>query len=141
MMKQVVFISFLALSSLFAASSEFASSMNYHTSYESALKEAQKTNKPIMMVVSTKTCPWCRKLEHQTLKRKIVHDIVSTNFTPLVLTRGEDTYPLKFDAKVVPTTFFIDPKTTNIIHKIRGYKNKKVFKKLLENVIQNTNGK
>ena len=32
---------------------------------EAALQKAKDSNKTLMMIASTKDCPWCRKLERQ----------------------------------------------------------------------------
>jgi len=118
--------------SLSGASLKFAKKMNYETDYDIALEKAEQSNKPLMMIISTKTCPWCRKLENQTLKKDIVNDIVSKKFIPLTLNRSKTHYPQQFVAKVVPTVFFIDPKKEKSYHISYGYKNKKEFSKVLQ---------
>lgn len=123
----------LLLASVYAnaASLEFIKEHNYETNYSKALKKAKQNNKPIILILSTKTCPWCRKLERQTLKKDFVHAIVKENFIPLTLDRDHDIYPQKFTAKVVPTVYFIDPKDENSIFVSYGYKNKRDFKEIL----------
>lgn len=114
------------------ASLKFANNMNYETSYKKAIAKAKEANKPIMMVIGTKTCPWCRKLENQTLKKDTVNNVVSKEFIPLTLTRGLDKYPKQFDAKVVPTVFFIDPNNQKAYHVSYGYKNKNIFEDIVK---------
>lgn len=121
---------------LFGASTNFALKMGYETSYAQALKKAKEHNKPIMMVISSKTCPWCRKFERQTLKKKMIDNIVSKNYIPLALTRDVDKYPKQFNAKVVPTVFFIDPGNEKVFDRSLGYKNKKVYKKVLTKTLK-----
>ena len=123
-----VFIFSLNLS---AVSNDFAKKYNYMTDYDDALEKAKNLNKPIMMVLSTKSCPWCRKLERQTLKKDIVQDIVSKDFIALAVDRDYDDYPYKFRSKVVPTVVFIDPKSEEKFSLARGYKNKRDFRTLL----------
>lgn len=135
-MSKILLTFLMLLSSLFAGSLEFANKMSYETSYNNALNKAIKQNKPIMMVISTKTCPWCRKLERQTLKKNMINEVVQKNFIPVTLTRDIDNYPKQFDAKVVPTIFFIDPNKQKTIHKSLGYKNKQDFKKELLKAIE-----
>lgn len=121
---------------LYGASDSFAKKMGYETSYNKALEKAKVQNKPIMMVISSKTCPWCRKFERQTLKKKMVADTVSKGFIPLALTRDVDKYPKQFNAKVVPTVFFIDPGNEKVFDRSLGYKNKKVYKKVLTKTLK-----
>jgi thioredoxin-related protein len=136
MLKQIILLLVISLG-LHAGSIKFANKMNYELSYETALSKAKNANKPIMMVIGTKTCPWCRKLENQTLKKDIINDIVSDKFIPLSITRDVDIYPKQFKAKVVPTIFFIDPKNEKSFHISLGYKNKKDFKEEIEKAIKN----
>jgi len=120
---------------LCGASIKFAKKMNYETNYEQALKKAIKNDKPIMMVISTKTCPWCRKLENQTLKKNIINDIVAKEFIPLSLNKSKTQYPSQYITKVVPTIFFIDPKKEKPYHISYGYKNKKTFSKVITKAV------
>lgn len=124
----VVFSTFM-----FGSSEEFAKKMNYFTDYNSAVKYSIDKYKPIMMTIVTTTCPWCKKLENQVLKKENIDNIIKTSFTPILLNRDKDSYPKeKFNATAVPTTFFIDPLRQTIFHQIRGYKSKKEFLKQLE---------
>jgi thioredoxin-related protein len=115
-----------------AASKAFMQSIGYKTSYSEALNEAKNKNLPIMMVISTTSCPWCRKFERQTLRKKSIKDAVRESFVPLALTRDVDTYPEQFDAKVVPTVFFINPDNEEFFDKSLGYKNRIDYKKVLQ---------
>lgn len=125
----------LLLNGLFASSSEFIEKMNYETIYEKALERAIKENKSIMMIASTKSCPWCRKLERQTLTRDNINNIIQKNFVPLAVDQDLKNYPKKYEVKVVPTVYFIYPKDESVIKKVLGYKNKKEFSKILDEVV------
>ncbi len=125
----------LLLNGLFASSSKFIEKMNYETIYEKALERAIKENKSIMMIASTKSCPWCRKLERQTLKRENINNIIQKNFVPLAVDQDLKNYPKKYEVKVVPTVYFINPKNESVIKKVLGYKNKKEFSKILDEVV------
>ncbi len=125
----------LLLNGLFASSSKFIENMNYETIYEKALERAIKENKSIMMIASTKSCPWCRKLERQTLKRENINNIIQKNFVPLSVDQDLKNYPKKYEVKVVPTVYFINPKNESVIKKVLGYKNRKEFSKILDEVV------
>ena len=118
-----------------ATSQKFIKEMNYEDNYKVALEKAKKLNKPIMMVASEVSCPWCRKLERQTLKKKKIDTLIKENFIPLSVDKDLLNYPSKFNVKVVPTIFFINPKDETVILKVLGYKNKKDFKEILEKVV------
>ena len=130
----LIFI-FSIVSNLNATSEKFIKEMNYEVDYKVAFEKAKKANKSIMMVASQVTCPWCRKLERQTLKKKEIDTLIKENFIPLSVDKDILNYPSKFKVKVVPTIFFINPKDETVILKVLGYKNKKDFKEILEKVV------
>ena len=119
-----------------ATSLKFIEQMNYEVDYKLALQKAKESNKAIMMVVSQVTCPWCRKLERQTLKKQEIDTLVKKSFIALSVDKDKLNYPKKFEVKVVPTIFFIDAKDETVILKVLGYKNKKDFKQILEKVVK-----
>ena len=135
-MKNIFLVFVLGLFlNLNATSEKFIKQMNYEDNYKIALEKAKKANKPIMMVVSQVTCPWCRKLERQTLKKQKINTLIKENFVALSVDKDKLNYPKKFEVKVVPTIFFINSKDETIIKKILGYKNKKDFIEILEKVL------
>ncbi len=138
MVKKVIsvfLLSFVFVINLNSASLEFIEQMKYEVDYDKALEKAKEVKKPIMLVLGTKTCPWCRKLERQTLKKEDINDIVLKNFIPLILDRDDGDYPMEFVAKVVPTVIFINEKDEKQFEISYGYKNKKVFQTVLESAI------
>lgn len=124
------------LSSLNASSQKFIDEMKYEVDYYKALKKAKEQSKILMMVVSQVTCPWCRKLERQTLKRDNIKNLVDKKFIALSVDKDIANYPKKFEAKVVPSIFFINAKDETLISKVLGYKNKKEFQFILENLVK-----
>ena len=130
----------IAISMLFfitlsqASTVELFNSLGYSKDYAQALEKAQKEDKPMMLVISTKTCPWCRKLEQQVLKRKNINKQVQNDFIGVPIERDTDVYPKKFTPKVVPTIVFVNPKDESVIFTSYGYKPKKEFSTLLKEV-------
>jgi len=141
MIKHILLVSLL-FSLSFASMDSFAKKNNYFTNYKEAKEKSLQTNKPIMLVVVTNTCPWCEKLEKQTLSKNIIKKFVAENFVPVILNRDEAHYPInKFVAKVVPTVFFIDSKKETTIDNSYGYKSTKKFLTILEKIDSNYKGK
>lgn len=141
MLKNIFFIALLS-SFVFASMDSFAQKNHYFTNYEKAKENAKQTNKPLMLVLVTNTCPWCEKLEKQTLSKKEISNVVMQNFTPLILNRDTKLYPSdKFVAKVVPSIFFIDSTNEKIINTSFGYKTKKKFINVLDETILKSKGK
>lgn len=110
--------------SLFGAHiDEFASQMGYYRDYDTALLEAQKKNKPIMLVVVGDYCPWCRKFERQTLQKNEVAIYVEDHFIPVIVDRNLDKehYPPTYYSLRIPTVFFIEPKKQELLFESMGY--------------------
>lgn len=125
-------ISFVSL--LNASTVELFKTLGYENNYKQALAKAKKVDKPMMLVISTKTCPWCRKLEQQVLKRENINKQVQSNFVGVPIEKDTDIYPKKFIPKVVPTIVFVNPKDESVIFTSYGYKPKKEFTQLLKDV-------
>lgn len=139
-MKNIFLVFILGLFlNLNATSQKFIKEMNYEIDYNIALQKANKENKNIMMVISQTTCPWCRKLERQTLKKENINALVKENFIALSVDKDLANFPKKYEAKVVPTIFFVNAKDETIIKKVLGYKNKKDFQEILEKMIEKGN--
>ena len=120
--------------SLFA-NEEFGAKMGYESNYQDALDKATKLNKPIAVIMVTSYCPWCRKLERQTLSKKDINDKLHESFVPVILNRDESSYPKNFYAPMVPTVFFVDPKTQKSLFESIGYKNVRDFKASLKEAV------
>ncbi len=139
-MRQNRFLKFIVLAfvfatQLFATSAEFTTAMKYETNYEIAIKKAKKEKKPLMLIISTVSCPWCRKMENQTLKRDDINAIVHENFIPVALDRDEDEYPADFKPQYSPTVLFINPNTNEYFDQSIGYKPYKKFLESLQEAI------
>ena len=52
------------------ASPKAAKELGYHSDYAKALTVAKKETKPLMLVIVTSYCPWCRKFERKSLASK-----------------------------------------------------------------------
>lgn len=120
--------------SLHATPAELFKSLGYSENYEQALKKAKANNKPLMLVISEKTCPWCRKLENQVLRRDNINSLVQKEFVGLGLEKNDDVYPKQFTPKVVPTVVFVDSKDESVIYESYGYKPKSEFLEVLVEV-------
>ncbi|WP_456451379.1 thioredoxin family protein, partial [Hydrogenimonas sp.] len=89
--------------------------------YQSALEEAKRTNKPMMVLLVSHTCRWCRKLENRTLQNPEVAAFVNRHFVPVIVYREEGGFPDFIRSSMVPTTFFVTPEEKNIIKPVPGY--------------------
>lgn len=133
-MKLILFL-ILFVSGLLASSLEFIKEMKYETNYDVALKKAKESKKILMMVATTQSCPWCRKLERQTLSKEDINSLIQEKFVPVSVDQDLKNFPQKFEVKVVPTVYFINVNDETVIEKSLGYKNKKDFEVILKEVI------
>ncbi len=113
-MKKVFVAILLLATSLFAE-------IGWYTSYESALKRAKELDRPMLVLLVSEECRWCRKLENVTLKNPDVENFVNGRFVPLLLHRGEGEYPSFIRSRYVPTTFYITPEEKMLIKPVEGY--------------------
>lgn len=139
--KYILFFTMFFNFNLYGGSEKLVEKMNYEISYEQALKKAQKLNKPLMLVIGQKGCPYCMKFEVKTLTKKVIHDKVEKNFIPLSVLRNIDDFPKQFNPKGVPTVYFIEPKEQNIFYKSFGYKSKREFKNEIDKALEIFNKK
>jgi thiol:disulfide interchange protein len=112
--------------------------MKYQTNYDEAIKKAKKEKKPVMLVLSSSTCPWCRKMENQTLKNETINKQVQENFIPLALDKDTDSYPKEFTPQYIPTVLFINPNTGDYFDQSIGFKPVAKFQESLEEAIEDS---
>lgn len=123
----------LLLTSLcFGNEESFEKQFHYFTSYQDAHAKALQTHKPLMVLFVTTSCPWCKKLENQTLKKESVDTFIQTHFIPVFINKDTDTFPKFLSPIVSPTIFFVEPKEEKQFYDILGYKPAVEFLELLE---------
>jgi len=118
----LLFILTLTLS----ASPDIVKSLGYFTDYDQAVAVAKEEKKPLMLVVVTSYCPWCRKFERKTLASKAVATRVKKSYIAVIVDRNKDSgsFPQRFQTPRIPTVFFIDPKSGKEYWETMGYLNK-----------------
>ena len=136
-MKKILLYILLSISLFGANMDEFSSHMGYQRDYNTALNLAKKENKPIMLVVSTDYCPWCRKFERKTLKYSEVAIKVNKEFIAVVIDKNRDKgkYPSKYASPITPAVFFINPQDGSTIGKSVGYIRKNDYLEKLESIL------
>ncbi|RUM45009.1 MAG: hypothetical protein DSY46_04010 [Hydrogenimonas sp.] len=112
---------------LLALTTFLMAEVNWQPDYRSAKAEAQKTGKPMLVLLVSHTCRWCRKLENRTLQNPRVVDYINQHFVPVIVyreDRGDDenpAYPDFIESSMVPATFFLTPDEETIIQPSIGY--------------------
>ena len=130
---RLFFLLFIFTLTLYA-SPEAAKELGYYSDYNKAMIVAKKEDKPLMLVVVTSYCPWCRKFERKSLASKKIAAMVRPMFIPVIVDRNKDAemFPKMFQTPRIPTVFFIDPEDGVKYWESIGYLNKTEFAEALE---------
>ena len=111
---------------------EFAQRMGYAQDYATALERAKKENKPLMMLMVSKRCKWCKKFEKRTLQMIPVAVAVQKHYIPLIVDRADRArYPDGYYSRRIPIVYFIDPHTEEQTYESIGYVGYKEFLQIL----------
>ena len=112
----------------------YSSELNWADSYKDAISKAKAENKNVMLLITSHTCRWCRKLESETLMDEDIIKRVNKDYISIHVTRGEDEYPEELVAPGVPATYFLDNNGKPIIRKVMGYWNAEDYFSFLDDV-------
>jgi len=126
-MKQLLILLLLNITLFSANIDKYAKENNFYRDYKTALTQAQKEKKPLMMVLGADYCPWCRKFERATLSKKKIDAMVHKSYIPLILNRETDEFPDIFKTPIIPVVFFVDYRDEDGFWESRGYIKKKDF--------------
>ena len=121
--------SLLFILTLTLSASDLIKSLGYYTDYTQAVVAAKTENKPLMLVVVTSYCPWCRKFERKTLSAKPIAATVKKSYIAVIVDRNKDSgsFPQRFQTPRIPTVFFIDANSGKEYWETIGYLNKNDF--------------
>ncbi len=105
--------------------------LNHADSYEDAMQEGIEQNKKVVLFAHSPFCPWCRKMEEETLSNEKVIKALNEKFifvtVDLSLSMETEDIPKRFLPRGTPTTYVINPKDEGLLFTMRGYKNPKSF--------------
>lgn len=127
-MHKILILLFLTLLNLHATDLVWANS------FKEALSQAQAEKKTLMVLITTKTCRWCRKLEAETLTDETVISRLNKDYISVHLTRDVDEYPRYLSAPGVPASYFLDRTGQPIIKRVMGYWNAEDYMSFLDDV-------
>lgn len=102
--------------------------LHYERKYEVAKAKAIKEHKPLMLMVASPTCHWCKKLTKKVLSEQSVSKQVFKNFVPVVVMNTQkSSFPTKYATSIVPVVYFINPVKGEELWEAIGYRTKKQF--------------
>jgi len=99
--------------------------------YSKALELAKKSNKLIMLKLTSDHCRYCIKMDREVMSDKEVKELLSKHFITVNVNVDHERIPLGIKRGITPTFIFID-KNQKVVSKIPGSWNKRDFIDLLQ---------
>lgn len=112
-----------------------ATEIAWNGSYDQALLKAKKEGKPIMVLITSETCRWCRKLENTTLQDDEIVSRINGSFQAVNVTKDKSSYPKNLTAKMVPISYFIDPRNGKVLYSIPGFWGTEDYNSILDDAL------
>lgn len=116
--------------------SVFGADIAWNTSYDSARAKAKKESKPLMVLITSEDCRWCRKLEATTLQDEQIISRINTQFQAINVTKDKSIYPKSLTAKMVPMSYFLDPSNGKVLYSIPGYWDSEDYHSILDDALR-----
>jgi protein disulfide-isomerase len=98
----------------------FAADIAWNDTYEQAQAKAKKESKPLLVLITSEQCRWCRKFEATTLQDEDIISKLNSKFVTVHVTRDKSVYPKNLSAKMVPMNYFLDS-NGKVIYSMPGY--------------------
>ena len=129
---RVLFIVFVVLIvNVFGASKH----ISWEESLAVATTKSQKTNKPILLMVTYVNCPECRYMDKVVFKKDKINSYINTNFIPVAFEFDDPKLPEKFKQFGIPRFYFSDDKL-NVYKKHLGGMRTKQLDSLLKEQLE-----
>lgn len=93
--------------------------ISWRTDYDAATGESQKENKPILLIVSSRTCPACRKLDRVFTDPTVVAKI-NALFIPVKVEDPNAEWRRVFNVSAYPTSIVISVGGAQIVDNVVG---------------------
>jgi len=122
---------------LFLSVSLFAAEIHWEKSFEGAVAKATAAKKPMLFVLSSHNCKWCRHLERTTFQDPKVIKKLNSDFISIMVYAQERTYyPRDLYKPGTPAIWFLDSKGEALFDAIQGAIDAENFLKATE-IVQN----
>lgn len=129
-------LTLLAVTAGFVMAEKMANNkgVTWQTDFNSALKQAEKADKPLMVDFYTDWCGWCKKLDQDTYPDSKVTEL-SRKFIAVKL--NGDKYPdlvKKYKVNGYPSIVFLNSKGVEV-SRVVGYQNADTFLKSMQTAL------
>lgn len=115
-----------------AVSLLFADAIHWQPDLKSALDTAQKTNKKLMILMSSQSCHYCKQMHEEVFSNGAIAEYINTHYIPLELDINEDAYPSALEVRGVPATFFFSSDLKHEYKLILGPRHPMIFMNILQ---------
>lgn len=130
-MKKIVMIVMFLIAPLWLMGAD----IQWSASFADAQAQAKKENKPLMVLITSEQCRWCRKFEMTTLQNDEIVGRINSRFASVHVIRDKSIYPNTLTAKMVPMSYFLDGEG-KIIYKIPGYWGVEDYNSVLDDALR-----
>jgi thioredoxin-related protein len=105
------------------------------TSYPAAWTAAQKSNRPILVFVTSSSCSHCSKMLGETYQASLVKQFVGDSFETVLVDRSEQpALAAKLHVRWFPTTLVVGP-DNQVMDIIEGYVDPVAFSRRLQTTL------
>lgn len=94
---------------LFASATLAGEGIAWQADLDAARAESQKSNRPLMLFITSSNCPYCVKMQNETFRNAAVAAELNEHFVPVKIDRG--THPAlerKLAVRLYPTIVIVD---------------------------------
>lgn len=113
----------------------FGAEIGWEDTFAAAQAKAKKESKPMLVIITTEQCRWCRKLEATTLSDDEIISKINTRFVPVHVTRDKSIYPKTLSAKMVPMSYFLDG-NGKVLYSMPGYWPVEDYQSILDDALR-----
>jgi thioredoxin-related protein len=113
----------------------FGAEIAWNDTFAEAQSKAKKESKPLLVLITSEQCRWCRNLEATTLQDEAIIERINAQFTAVHVTRDKSVYPKNLSAKMVPMSYFLDGEG-KVIYSIPGYWQSEDYQSILDDALR-----
>lgn len=113
-----------------------AQEIAWSTDIQSAWKTAQRSNRPMLVFVTSSSCPYCRKMESNTMASPAIARRINGSYVPAILNAEESgAIAAQLQVRSVPATIVISP-DGRIADRLDGYVSPATLQARLDSVLK-----
>lgn len=113
-----------------------AEPIHWYESYTTALAEAKKTHRPLMLFLTQPGCKTCRYMEEQVFPDPKVSAYLNEHYIAARFHIQEPELPERFRVEMSPIFTFVDPASGEVLDQIIGGKKPEYFYDALEELVE-----